>query len=70
MPRSLVHSLERVKGIEPSHSAWKADVLPLNYTRVHYRAVSIDLVGVTGFEPATSSSRTRRSTKLSHTPKL
>ena len=26
------------------------------------------LVGVTGFEPATSSSRTRRSTKLSHTP--
>ena len=26
--------LERVKGIEPSHSAWKADVLPLNYTRI------------------------------------
>ena len=26
-------SLERVKGIEPSFSAWEADVLPLNYTR-------------------------------------
>ena len=27
-------SLERVEGIEPSQSAWKADVLPLNYTRM------------------------------------
>jgi hypothetical protein len=27
--------LERVKGIEPSQSAWEADVLPLNYTRMH-----------------------------------
>ena len=26
--------LERVKGIEPLHPAWKASVLPLNYTRV------------------------------------
>ncbi len=26
--------LERVKGIEPSSSAWKAEVLPLNYTRM------------------------------------
>ena len=25
-------------------------------------------IGVTGFEPATSASRTQRSTKLSHTP--
>ena len=25
--------MERVKGIEPSWSAWEADVLPLNYTR-------------------------------------
>jgi hypothetical protein len=25
--------VERVKGIEPSYSAWEADVLPLNYTR-------------------------------------
>ena len=26
--------VERVKGIEPSYPAWKAGVLPLNYTRV------------------------------------
>ena len=25
--------LERAKGIEPSFSAWEADVLPLNYAR-------------------------------------
>ncbi len=27
-------AVERVMGIEPTQSAWKADVLPLNYTRV------------------------------------
>ncbi len=26
-------NLERVMGIEPMSSAWKAEVLPLNYTR-------------------------------------
>lgn len=26
--------MEQVKGIEPSTSAWEADVLPLNYTCV------------------------------------
>ena len=26
--------LERVMGIEPTPSAWKAEVLPLNYTRL------------------------------------
>ncbi len=26
--------MERVAGIEPASSAWKAEVLPLNYTRV------------------------------------
>ena len=29
--------LERVTGIEPAFSAWEADVLPLNYTRVQQR---------------------------------
>ena len=28
--------MERVKGIEPSQSAWEADILPLNYTRIFY----------------------------------
>ena len=30
----LLIFLERVKGIEPSYSAWKAAALPLSYTRV------------------------------------
>ena len=27
--------LERVMGIEPTQSAWKAEILPLNYTRIY-----------------------------------
>ena len=34
--------LERVKGIEPSYSAWEADVLPLNYTRFSGSYVSLE----------------------------
>src|SRR5690348_3893643 len=30
---SISRRLERVMGIEPTPSAWKAEVLPLNYTR-------------------------------------
>lgn len=30
--------MERVKGIEPSYSAWKAAALPLSYTRKHKHA--------------------------------
>jgi hypothetical protein len=30
---SLPKMMERVMGIEPTSSAWKAEVLPLNYTR-------------------------------------
>ena len=37
LARSAIHErhprLERVMGIEPTSSAWKAEVLPLNYTR-------------------------------------
>ena len=46
-------------GIEPTYPAWKAGVLPLNYTRK---------VGVTGFEPATSWSQTRRSSQAEPHP--
>ena len=31
--RELLPTLERVMGIEPTYPAWKAGVLPLNYTR-------------------------------------
>jgi hypothetical protein len=30
----VFRKMERVKGIEPSYSAWKAAALPLSYTRV------------------------------------
>ena len=49
-------------GIEPTYLAWKASVLPLNYTRVK--------VGVTGFEPATSWSQTRRSSQAEPHPEV
>ena len=32
--RAGFYLVERVTGIEPASSAWKAEVLPLNYTRV------------------------------------
>ena len=61
-------------GIEPTRPAWKAGVLPLNYTRkkTHKKATSvgIKLVGKTGFEPATPWSQAKYSTKLSYFPTL
>ena len=61
--------LKRVMGIEPTYLAWKASVLPLNYTRILMKDYLIHIwIGVTGFEPATSWSQTKRSTKLSNTP--
>ena len=52
---------KRVMGIEPTYLAWKASVLPLNYTRT---------IGVTGFEPATSWSQTRRSSQAEPHPDI
>ena len=51
--------MERVMGIEPTPSAWKAEVLPLNYTRSASRPVPVeayashspDMVEGVGFEP-------------------
>jgi hypothetical protein len=37
--------MERVTGIEPALSAWEADVLPLNYTRVHECGVLMAVAG-------------------------
>ena len=55
-------SRKRVMGIEPTYPAWKAGVLPLNYTR--------KIIGVTGFEPATSWSQTRRSSQTEPHPDM
>ena len=58
--------MERVVGIEPTSSAWKAEVLPLNYTRLvmtlmtqtrsarnlpAFRVLSPSAVEGVGFEP-------------------
>ena len=42
-------NLERVAGIEPAPSAWKAEVLPLNYTR---QGKTARMVEGEGFEPS------------------
>ena len=36
-PPDGVATMERVMGIEPTQPAWKAGVLPLNYTRISAR---------------------------------
>ena len=57
---------KRVMGIEPTYPAWKAGVLPLNYTRI----LGFERIGVTGFEPATSWSQTRRSSQAEPHPEV
>ena len=57
---------KRVMGIEPTYPAWKAGVLPLNYTRIF----NCSQVGVTGFEPATSWYQTRRSSQAEPHPDM
>lgn len=61
---SAIFCMERVMGIEPTLPAWKAGVLPLNYTRIYW------MVGTTRFEHATPWSQTRCSTKLSYVPTI
>ena len=39
-------------GIEPTQSAWKAEVLPLNYTRIIIYMLFMKLVEGEGFEPS------------------
>ena len=56
---------KRVMGIEPTYPAWKAGVLPLNYTR---RTELRCEIGVTGFEPATPWSQTRCSSQAEPHP--
>ena len=48
---SAQRSMERETGIEPAQSAWKAEVLPLNYSRAGTHAMACELVEGGGFEP-------------------
>ena len=57
-------------GIEPTYPAWKAGVLPLNYTRMVAETVFVYSIGVTGFEPAASWSQTRRSSQAEPHPDI
>ena len=52
--------MARTLGLEPKPTVLETAMLPI--TPGPY------MVGVAGFEPATSWSQTKRSTKLSHTP--
>ena len=51
--------MERVMGIEPTYSAWKAAALPLCYTRTRLLTIPskkmlLKMVERAGFEPANS----------------
>ena len=64
----ILHTLEnkkRVMGIEPTYSAWKADVLPLNHTRM------ILLISKSGWQDSNlrpPGPKPGALAKLSHTP--
>ena len=58
--RSITSNMERETGIEPASLAWKAKVLPLNYSRIGFapsqsqvtQSHIFALVEEAGFEPA------------------
>ena len=52
--------MEQVVGIEPTLPAWKAGVLPIYDTCMLKINLLRLMVGVTGIEPATSTSQTSR----------
>ena len=71
-PQHGAFEVERVMGLEPTISAWKANVLPLHYTRILFSFFpcsqafmlnTCELERETGLEPATSALARRRSTK-------
>ena len=39
-PETFIEKRKRAAGIEPASSAWKAEVLPLNYARDSYFRIS------------------------------
>jgi hypothetical protein len=59
---------QRHTGIPPSNSLHRSSCTNGRGPVRSSRTGPLTCVGVTGFEPATSSSRTKRATKLRHTP--
>ena len=58
--KKCLKTLERVKGIEPSYSAWKAAALPLSYTRappINYHALPMASTAIGRFSPRPCSAR-------------
>ena len=47
MSTNLYQLLERAAGIEPASSAWKAEVLPLNYARLNPQTRQVAPIPVT-----------------------
>ena len=60
--------MERVAGIEPASSAWKAEVLPLNYTRrlIVPLLFVLTLVEGEGFEPSKAKPSDLQSDPFDH----
>ena len=56
----VAKALERVTGIEPVSTAWKAAALPLCYTR----PAELGMVPRAGFEPAIAGLKGRRPSPL------
>ena len=52
-------------GIEPTLSAWKAEVLPLNYTRKRH-PFALSLVEGEGFEPSKAEPADLQSAPFGH----
>ena len=64
-----VHTEKRVMGIEPTYLAWKASVLPLNYTRIY--AETVMLLQQSGWQDSNlrpPGPKPGALAKLSHTP--
>ena len=61
--------MERVAGIEPAYSAWKAAALPLCYTRKFWscdRTFDTPMVEEAGFEPAYAKRTDLQSVSFNH----